>query len=643
MLGYLAGYLARRWIARKVLYSKPLPPKRPRVTNYMKAFAELSKDGRRIEVYFNYSPGAVAAIREIPGAGFTPVDRGGPYWRVPLDLTTAQRLRECFGPGLTLGNALKAWGRTEVQKQRNLRTLTRANDADLKRLPKLHEDLFKYVSTRPYQRADIALMAETNVLNANQPGTGKTIETIGSWFESDLIYDGPHLVIAPVRSLVNVWEDELAWTGLDIYTAEDPAERYLIVQDGLQRAAQGEAVIVCVNPAMIRGKKLTADMENQGLKADWVDIKGNGYVYANELQKLILTVQWATCTIDEFHKMGLNNRWSLLSQSLARIVARKRAALSGTPMGGIPRKLWAILNWLEPGEYTSEWRWINMWLEVDDNGYGKKVGGIIPGREDAFYEAHARHMCRRMKREALPGLPDQVHITVMCSMTKGQKAQYVKFGQDAEIRIDEQRLASTSVLAEYARLKQFANAKQRLDGGVPYPTEDSGKLEMLLEKLDEEGVRKDDPEPGVRAIVASESSRMVHTISQYLTKHGIANDTMTGETKDTKALIKKFKDAKNRSPYVIVMTVQTGGVSLNLEEADSMHAFDETWNPDDLEQFFDRADRGSRTTPLKCYTYRTRDTIQEYIAEVNEGKKITNKNILDIRRMMNKNKNQDDE
>jgi SNF2 family DNA or RNA helicase len=95
--------------------------------------------------------------------------------------------------------------------------------------------------------------------------------------------------------------------------------------------------------------------------------------------------------------------------------------------------------------------------------------------------------------------------------------------------------------------------------------------------------------------------------------------------------MKRFNSA-DEVPFCIVMTTQTGGISLNLEEAGSVHALDETWNPDDQEQLFDRGDRGSRTTPLKCYTYRSRDTIQEYIAGIVVGKRATNQKVLDLRK-----------
>jgi len=605
----------------------------------MRIFAELSESGKNIDVHFPYNPEAVAAIKRMPNRKFVDKHHGGPLWRLPLDLVTGTRLREEFGNGLVLGDALKQWGRDEVSKQRNLRSLARATDAELVNLPRVHPKLFEYVSKRPYQRADIKLMAEANVGNFNQPGTGKTIETIASWIESGLWDQGPHLVIAPVRSLENVWFEELEWLDLDVYTSEDPAVRRQEIAEGLERAERGEPVVLCINADMIRVEKIWDAKKSKGdppPKSEEAcrDYKGNIYGFRDELSERLCKVHYKTFTIDEGHKTGMPNRNSLFSNTIRLIRADRRAVLTGTPIGGVTRKLWAYLNWLEPDEYGSEWAWINNWLETED-GFGKSkiVNDIQPGREDAFYEAHARHMVRRLKREALPGLPPQVHVTVKCSMTNLQKAQYAKFHADAEIRIDEERLTATGVLAEYARLKQFANAKQELIDGVPFPTTDSGKLLMLMEKLDEEGIRKLAPEPGARAIIASESSRMIEMVADYLTEQGFEVGLMTGKVKDTRPVIKRFK-SKKKEPYIICMTTQTGGVSLNLQEADSIHALDETWNPDDLEQLFDRGDRGSRTTPLRCYTYRTKDTIQEYIAEVNEGKKVTNKNVMDLRRQM---------
>lgn len=627
----------------------------------MRAFAELHETRDRIAVHFPYDPQAVKLIKTVGGRSFVPKEKGGPFWTVPLNLEAARRLREAFGDGLQLGDGLRAWGHDQVQRERNLSGLSIADDADLdvlpganpliwdiiegKRIPGYRKDhpLGRKRKPRKYQRADIKMMSLANVLNANQPGTGKTIEVIGAVIESGKLDAGPHLVSAPVRSLENVWAAELERQGLPVFTAEQPAERKRVVAEGLKLALAGQPCWIVVNPDMLRVKKITKESEEDLTVAK--DHKGNRYKYGSELQEGLSNVDWETVTVDEFHKTGLNNRLTLFSVGLKMLKSQRRFALSGTPMGGKPRRLWHVLHWLEPEEYKAEWTWIDNWLEKDDNGFGVKVGGIVPHREEDFYRSHAKHMVRRMKREALPGLPPKQRIVVTCKMTAGQRKQYEKFKKESEIKIGKEKLVATNVLAEYARLKQFANAKctietlERIESDeaghatMVVPTMDSGKLPQLLQKLDEHGIRKTDPEPGARAIVASESKRMVKLTVEYLRGEGIEAEALTGETKDSRPMIKRFQEGDD-VPFVLVMTTTTGGVSLNLERANSVHILDETWNPDDQEQLEDRGDRGSRETPLMCYYYRTADTIQDYIASTTEGKAVTNSTALDLHRKL---------
>jgi hypothetical protein len=708
-----------------------------------RAFVELSEDYKWIEVWFPYSFSIKEEVAKIDNAHFKDRYQGGPKWRVPRDLQTCDKLREIFGPtefwenpetgntthisGLWIGDALRSWARQQRSLEENLGNLTKAKDAKLsvitpesrigraiagEPIPELElpplpngkpHPLMTKREARPYQRADIKIMTIANVMNCNQPGTGKTIETIGSWVESGALDEGPILVVGPVKSLENTWLKEiLRWLGdrddVAIYTDENPFYRRQQVEDFLDAYEKDEfegPAILCVNfdwlrllmthkrgspiitsierligmqlrsdpiqegdsAEQVRGKEFTfQDNLNAALKAHDIerdpgwdtedclnaladpyfarkDYKGNHYAYSNDLQRRLLAVEWSAVTIDEFHKSGMNNRLTLFYQGVELLIAALKSALSGTPMGGKPRKLWPILHWIEPEEYTAEWAWIKRWLETESgrSAHSKIVKAIKKGKEEEFGKAHARHLIRRTKLAVLPGLPPRIEQVVWSKMSTAQEKQYKDFSRTLEIKIEEERLSANNVLTEYLRLKQFANAKQRLVDGVPYPTEDCGKLEDLWEKLNENGVRplSEDPEPGARAIVASESSRMVYMVTAWLNKKGVAADAMTGET-DSKPLMKRFKEG-SEEPYVIVMTT-TMGVSLDMEEAQSAHALDETWNPDDVEQFFDRGDRGTRVTALNCYIYRSYDTIQQYIGEVNEGKAVTNKTVLDIRR-----------
>lgn len=601
----------------------------------LRATARLSADRRRIEVLFPYSLAAKEDLKKIvPGARWSP-SKG--VWTVPLDLTTGARLREWAGAGLYIDPGLRRWGKMERARLAHLRQMSRASDADLRRLPAALPDVAERIASRPYQRADIARMTATNVLNANEPGTGKTIEIIGAVAEAGLL-DKPILTIAPVASHVDTWQRELEAAGYPhlIAAAEDLRERkgwinwcWTIWQDSRT------PFWLIVNPDLLRVKPLDEDAPKHHV-ATRDPLSGAPYA-ADQWAEHILDIDWGLVALDEFHLFGLTNPRSQFGLAARLIRAERMILASGTPMGGKYKRLWAALNWLHPDEYGSWWTWAAKWLEIKNNGFGKVVkDSLQPGREEEFRAAHAHHFLQRTKLADLPGCPAKVHRLVTCPMTKSQAAQYREFEREAEIRLRGQRITGHGILAEWTRLRSFANAACTVErpkadrrGGTSAKvrlraTPDSGKLPRLLDVLAEVGVRRSQPEPRARALIGTMDKSFARIVYRYLLEAGIEAGLLVGG-EEVAPVAKRFR-SKDPTPYVIVMTIQKGGVSLNFQEARAAVALDESWNPDDMTQFFDRGDRGSRTTPLLCVTFRTRDTIQEYIAEVADGKAINNRN-----------------
>lgn len=613
----------------------------------MRAFAELNEQGNRIAVHFKYDPEAVAAVKDIPGRRFHG-DARPKHWSVPLDLDSGRRLRETFGEGLSLGDALKAWGREAVRSQRRLHTMTTAEDAELRRLPEA-----AVAWLRPYQRADVALMATANVLNANQPGVGKTVETIYAVQESGIA--GPHVVVCPTSLFKDPWRDELAKHAPDalVLWGASPDERRAKIDKLCNEVAAGKdhsQTWLLLNPEMIRGEKVGEDGDFKGFKPIYRPLgTKHDVIPKNHAQAALFGLRLGALVADEFHKFGLGeDRNTLLSRSLAALGqnAARRYALSGTPMGGKPIRLWGVLNFIEPEKYSSKWRWAGTWLMNKEGdgpvqpGAGTGIGDLQPGREEEFNRAHAQHMIRRNRKDALPGLPEKVVINHLVPMTKTQRKVYDKFARSIEVELEGGRVSADGALAEFARLKQFANAKCEVVDGEVRPTTDSGKLPRLLEELDTHGVRAKDAEPRARAIVASESQRFVVVLEKYLADAGIAvrrlDGTVTNSAKRAARdeVIDWYK-SEDREARVLVMTTQTGGVGLNLGMTGSIHVMDETWNPDDQEQLEDRGMR-DRDTPLNVVYYRSEDSIQEYIWGTTFGKAISNKNILDLRNALNR-------
>jgi SNF2 family DNA or RNA helicase len=513
-------------------------------------------------------------------------------------------------------------------------------------LPKNHP-LRKKRPARPYQRADIAMMAMASCMNCNDVGTGKTLEAVGAIHEAQL-NPKPVLLIAPRRTLVNVWQAEFErLSEYRVMTSESPAKRREYMELFLEDIYESNLKIPLVLGLIaddLRLDKYKSKSDTEVIEEDPLhacrDYQGNWYRYRDELQAALFGVEYGAFIIDEFHTTGLNNRTTLFYNSASQINAERRWPMSGTPMGGKPRRLWSVLNFLDKKQYSSEWRWIEDWLEVTEETFYKKgdrrghptgkarhVGGLDPNKEGDFYEHHAIHMTRRTKRDALPGLPPMVELLIDTPMTDDQAEEYDRFDDEHEIVLNGKRLSGSIVLSQYTRLRQMASFRMMHDGKKWVATEHGGKFQPLIDALDDNGIRRRDWEPAARAYVGVLDVSFAEVTVKILRERGIECDTLTGGTKDSKPLIRRFNDGSDK-PYVIVMTVQTGGSGLNLESANSAHLLDEPWDPDQQYQFFGRGDRGSRTTPLRCYTYRTPNSIQEYIAAVAGEKKITNNNVL---------------
>lgn len=617
--------------------------------------AELNETVDRIEVKFKYDPADVIAVKKVKGKRWDPDAR---IWSVPMDLKSARQLRELFGDRLQLGPAIKLWGKDEVIKERRLKNLQTAPDAELLHVPKVIEQVIagrpidhptippKHVlrrkrAPRPYQRADIKMMSLHSTINANDVGTGKTLEAIGAIYEAQ-VNPKPILIVAPRRSLVNVWKAEFdRLSDYELWTSEMPGVRHNIM-DRFTGQTTRQAIALIADDLRVekyRDIKNDAPPKKDPLHA-CNDYKGNWYKFKSEAQRDFFQIEFGAFIIDEFHQTGLPNRNTLFHLGAQLIKTDYKWPMSGTPIGGKPRRLWPILNFIDRKQYSSEWAWVEEWLEVTEEkvfvrgGRGKQrtvrtVGGIREGMEEKFYDHHRMHMVRRTKKDALPGIPDAIEIIVPTPMSGRQLTEYQEFDDAHEIVLDGKRLSGSIVLSQYTRLRQMANTKLDWDQFYtkPIATKESCKLEHLLERLDENGIRKVDWEPDARAYVGVLDVSFMERTAEFLARNGIDVDVLHGKTKDSNPLLKKFA-GNQEQPYVIVMTIQTGGTALNLERANSAHALDEAWDPDVMHQFFGRGDRGARETPLRCYTYRTPDSIQEYVAKVAGDKKINNKTVL---------------
>jgi SNF2 family DNA or RNA helicase len=597
-------------------------------------------------------------------------------WTYPLDMETCRRLRDEFGDELVIGPELWEWAVEAKAKEEsatgllNLKDVDLMSEVDLDRVPQVAPTMWAAMQNRPYQPVATKYMSTMlRCLNADQPGIGKTIETIGALVERDVT--GPILVLAPKTSCLTVWPVEIErWLADDVpYTIHNltgltPAKRDEM-WDGFTAARRMS--LMTGNPAM---HFLIANAEQVGIRKftvcpagicdgdeDWCPEFAQHRNKSEQRRPFLHSIEWNAIIADETHKWLINTRGKSASQvgyGFTKLRVTEDApmyALSGTPLKGKKVNIFGTLNWLWPKTYTSKWRFAESYFEVvketiDAGRKGeietKKIMDAWKSDKDkeAFFRAMSTVMIRRTKTELrkvnpawMP--PDKIYHDVYIPMEGKQKSHYTAMAKNSKVMLDGVQLSATGVLAEMTRLKQFAASDGTMEAGVFRPILPSNKFSWIVQFLEERGIEangelSDDVQ---KVVVASQFTRILNLWSEALSEKGIANVMITGETKDRDRALNMKAFQEDDKVRVCLINTNAGGVSITLDAADDIVIADETWVPDEQEQVEDRVHRASNVEhQVDVWYLRTKGTIEEEIAQANASKAENNHVVLDSQR-----------
>jgi SNF2 family DNA or RNA helicase len=622
------------------------------------------------------------AIKAIPGARFRPSNKD---WTLPLTMETCRLLREAVGQELTIGADLWAWAADAKAKEKvatgliDIKNIDLTTVVELDKVPTLTPHLWSAMMDRPYQPVAALYMASMKrCLVADQPGVGKSIETLAALIEQGV--RGRVLILAPKTSCLTVWPAEIErWLGPDkdkvYYTVANVA--------GLTPQQREEEWNYHVDVWSRRPDAIhffIANAEQAGIKQDTVCPAGfcNGdedwcpeldkHIKRNVVRRpFIHSVEWDAIVADETHKWLINTRGKSASQvgygfTKLRTVREDspKYALSGTPLKGKKINIFGTLNWLWPKVYTSKWTFAYMYFKVTKDLIDAGRKGMIETQtihdewkddaaRDRFWRAMSTVMIRRTKAELravnpawMP--PEKRYHDVYVPMEGSQKTHYNSMAKGAAANLKGGRLTATGVLAEMTRLKQFANSDGELVAGEYVPTLPSAKFNWLLQFLEERGIEARSPKskPGTpgdlsddvsKVVIASQFTKILKLWEAELRDKGINVVSITGETTDRRR--KQNMEAFQGDDTIRVCLINTmaGGVSITLDAADDIVLLDETWVPDDQEQVEDRVHRASNVThQVDVWYVRTKGTIEEDIAKANEDKAMNNHVALDAQR-----------
>lgn len=422
---------------------------------------------------------------------------------------------------------------------------------------------------RPYQARGAAWMKFLTdhgfgALLADDMGLGKTIQTI-AWIllsrsPSTSNALRPFLIVAPLTLLSN-WRHEFAKFAprLKVYVH------------------QGE------NRQLSRGFKLmTKDC----------DVVITSYSLLVRDYSILRETDWEGLVLDE--AQAIKNPDTQVARATRSLGARKRVALTGTPIENSVSDIWSLEEYLNPTFLGDRKSFADRFVKpiaVDERTRAAK----------RLRRALEPFVLRRLKSdpEIAGELGEKREVKEYCTLSPIQRNEYEAVLE--EYRTSEKRQGD--VFALLTRLKLVC------DG--------AGKLERLCELL--ESVF----EAGESALVFSQYAKVGERIRKALAKRfGRTFPFLHGglTAKQREAEIAAFKDGGNSVPTCFILSLKAGGFGLNLTEATHVIHFDRWWNPAVEAQATDRAHRLGQTKTVFVHSFITEGTLEEHIDEILERK-----------------------
>jgi SNF2 family DNA or RNA helicase len=321
-------------------------------------------------------------------------------------------------------------------------------------------------------------------------------------------------------------------------------------------------------------------------------------------------VNWDRLLLDE--AQDVKNPATKRARALRRIPARRKVAMTGTPIENRLGELWAIMDIVNPGLLGSR-----DWFE---RTFAKPIESFANTEALERLRSIVQPFILRRPKDSPEVELELPPITITkdyCRLTVEQASLYRATVDRwlARVEAHHDRFGRRgAVLAMLSQLKQVCNHPEMVIAtGQPLDGR-SGKLDRLLELLELVPT-------GDKALVFTQYpgfDRLVPHLEQQLGKsigffHGRLN------ARQREDLLASF--ATEEGPTVLVISIRAGGRGLNLPAANHVIHFDRWWNPAVEQQATDRAHRFGQRKHVFVHSLISTGTLEERIDQLLDSKR----------------------
>lgn len=433
---------------------------------------------------------------------------------------------------------------------------------------------------RPYQKIGYSWLVQNIKYNfgcilADDMGLGKTVQVLSAilhFKEINSFETEPSLIIVP-PTLISNWENEIK--------KFTPELTYYIYHGSNRTFPFEDYDIILTSYGIIR-----SDLD------------------------MFLDKEWFICVIDE--AQNIKNPSTQQTKAIKSVPALNKIALTGTPIENKLTDYWSIFDFVNKGYLSS--------LDNFKANYVMRIERLEETKTlEKFKTITKPFVLRRLKTDdnIKDELPDKIINDIYCTLTNKQIKLYnaIMDGifEDLEGKTGIERRGI--ILNIITGLKQACNHPAQFLRSDNPKIKESGKMELLITIL--ENILDMDE----KVIIFTQYAQMGDIIQKLVSKklktdvlflHGSLTQTKRTE------VISTFQE--NEDCKILVATLKTGGVGLNLTAAQNVIHYDLWWNPAIENQATDRVHRIGQKSDVMVYRFITKGTLEEVIDEMSKNK-----------------------
>ncbi len=423
----------------------------------------------------------------------------------------------------------------------------------------------------PYQRDGMLHLAFTErALLADEMGLGKTIQAVAACALLHRMGKARRVLVVSPASLKSEWEEQIAkFTDLGSKIVFGiPEKRWRIYEDG--------PFFTLVNYEQVMRD---FDEINTRMKPD--------VIILDEAQRI---KNWSTKT----------------AQAIKKLQSRYAFVLTGTPIENRIDDLYSIVNFIDPARLGSLFRFNREYYTFDERGRPEEYKNL-----DRLHERVKPLMIRRRKADVETELPDRTDRTLFVPMSFIQMEFYKQHEWIVSMLLE--KLKTRPLSKDELDQIQMELGMMRMVCDTPYILDQEhricpklGEIESILEEVLADS--------DVKVVIFSEWIKMLSLIRDYCNDEEIGFVWHTGSVPQKKRRdeINRFKSDPSAR---IFLSTDSGGVGLNLQNANVVINCDLPWNPAKLEQRIARVWRKHQQRPVTVVNLVSEKTIEHRMIE----------------------------